>query len=584
MRSIRLFPAPHSLAYSGERAARGAPPTFTKVPGLPPEGFELIIASDGIRIAHADANGRRYAEAVLAQIRRQSADELPGLRISDRPDFPVRGYMMDISRDRVPTRGTLERIVDLLALCRINQFQLYTEHTFAYRDHACVWRDASPLTADDVKWLDGICSEKGIGLVANQNTFGHMDRWLRHPEHRERAEAPDGFEGVDGKHRPAAVLAPTQGNADFALSLVRELMENFSSRRVHIGCDETFELGLGRSRERVAEQGRGRVYLEHLLRLMRPLHAEGTEVLFWGDILRRAPELIPELPRDDTVALAWHYEAPVEAVAVPSAGLADMERLGFTTRGFVDQVLPFAEADFPYWVCPGTSTWNSLIGRLPNARANLLDAAVVGREFGARGYLITDWGDNGHLQPLSVSFGPLVFGAAVSWGHEQNRDLDVSRVLDELVFMDSACEFGAALERIGSLYSKTGQFVLNASPLQAALHRGALLAPTGKVDDAGTRGVVDALEQAMERVVRARPTCTDSEIARDEITQAIRLARHGAWRMLREAGRPCPSDAALRSDLSAAIESQRSSWLTRSRPGGLTDSVGRLEETLATYR
>ena len=46
--------------------------------------------------------------------------------------FAVRSYMLDISRDKVPTMGTLKQLVDILARFDYNQFQLYTEHTFAY--------------------------------------------------------------------------------------------------------------------------------------------------------------------------------------------------------------------------------------------------------------------------------------------------------------------------------------------------------------------------------------------------------------------------------------------------------------------
>ena len=56
--------------------------------------------------------------------------------------FEHRAYMLDISRDRVPTMKTLREIVDLLERCRYNQLQLYTEHTFAYREHSVVWEDA----------------------------------------------------------------------------------------------------------------------------------------------------------------------------------------------------------------------------------------------------------------------------------------------------------------------------------------------------------------------------------------------------------------------------------------------------------
>src|SRR5690606_20575826 len=101
-----------------------------------------------------------------------------------------------------------------------NHLELYVEHTFAYADHEVVWRDASPLTADDLRWLDGRCADAGIELVANQNTFGHMERWLRHDRYRSRAECPDGATNpFSGRPMAPATLAPTPDNAEFALAL-----------------------------------------------------------------------------------------------------------------------------------------------------------------------------------------------------------------------------------------------------------------------------------------------------------------------------------------------------------------------------
>ncbi len=584
---LRLLPAPRQLEL-GSGYARIDPGSVTvqRDPGLPAEGYELTISAGGVAIAHADESGLRYGRITLGQIASQCAAELPLLRIRDWPDFPVRGYMLDVSRDRVPTRETLEGIVDLLALLRLNHFELYTEHTFAYRDHGLVWRDASPLTGEDVRWLDRLCRERGIELAANQNSFGHMARWLRHQPYRRLAETPDGWQTQLGLHRPPAVLVPDDEGLDFVMGLWRELLPNFSSRRINIGCDETFELGKGRSRAAVEARGRGRVYLDFLLRLIEALRGEGCEVLFWGDMLRSHRELVCELPREGATALAWHYEAPVDPGAIDPSLLERLSEFGATPEslaGFAGQVGAFAESGFPFWVCPGTSSWNSLVGRLPNARANLVDAAEVGLESGARGYLITDWGDNGHLQPPSVSLPPLVYGAAVSWCLAANRELELAPLLDLFVFADAAAELGGALEVIGSLYSATGLVAANASPLQTALVPGSVLPTWGEAREPGVRDVLAGLEAAADRIERARPACLDGERVRRELLAAIRLARHGAWRIARAAGFDCPPDEELRRDLAGAIREQRACWLERSRPGGLDDSVARLEAILAEY-
>jgi hexosaminidase len=494
--------------------------------------------------------------------------------------------MLDVSRDRVPTRATLERIVAIMARLRLNHLELYTEHTFAYPGHEVVWRKASPITADDVHWLDALCASHGIELSANQNCFGHMGRWLKHDAYLPLADAPDGWRTKRGMLMSPGVLSPTDQSLDFASGLLGELMPHFTSRRVNIGCDETFELGRGRSHERVEEVGRGRVYLDFLLRLLEVVHERGGEALFWGDVLRSHPELVEELPKQDTIALAWHYEAPLDADAIPASVLDGFSDFGFSAnflKGFEGQVPAFADAGIPFWVCPGTSSWNSLVGRLPNALANLLDASEVGLARGASGYLITDWGDNGHLQPPSVSFAPLAYGAGVSWCLSSNREIDLAGVLDEFVFDDRAGRLGAALVAMGDAYTKTGLVSANASPLSAALLPGTTLGTWGEATGARVGAVIDRLSEAEAGVAACAAACSDAEAVKAELQQALRLARHGAWRIAREVGASAPSDSELAVDLREAIESQRRCWGLRSRPGGLDDSIARLQKTLAEY-
>ena len=317
MSALLLLPAPREISVSGESFAHDpADARARRDPGLPAQGYALTIGADGIDLAYADDAGLRYGRGALAQIVQQSRGALPGLALRDWPDFAVRGYMLDISRDRVPTRETLARIVELLGTLRLNYLELYTEHTFAYRDHEAVWRDASPITPDDVRWLDALCREQGVELGANQNAFGHMGRWLAHDAYRHLAETPDGWETRTGRRMPPGCLAPGDPSFAFVHGLLRELLPCFSSRRVNVGCDETFELGRGRSRDEVERRGQGRVYLDFLLRLIAAVHDERREVLFWGDILRTHPDLVAELPREDTIALAWHYEAPIREGAL----------------------------------------------------------------------------------------------------------------------------------------------------------------------------------------------------------------------------------------------------------------------------
>ncbi|MGE5598351.1 MAG: family 20 glycosylhydrolase, partial [Bacteroidota bacterium] len=439
-------------------AARGGDPGMLRAilavdPARVPreEGYSLYLGPDGIRLTGHDEAGVFYGAVTLRQILRGVAPggAIPALQIEDWPDYRYRGVMLDISRDKVPSLDTLLGLVDLLAELKLNQFQLYTEHTYAYRNHREVWQEASPLTGEEILLLDAYCRERHIELVPNQNSFGHLSRWLKHPRYRHLAEAPDGFTFPWGARSggPFSLCPLEPGALTFLAELYDELLPHFSSGQFNVGCDETFDLGRGRSAEACRERGVGRVYLEFLLKVHRLVAERGRTMQFWGDIIGQHPELIPELPRE-TIALAWGYEADH-----PFA--AEGER--------------FAAAGIPFYVCPGTSSWNSIAGRTSNALGNLLNAAEQGLAHGAIGYLNTDWGDNGHWQPLPVSYLGYAYGAAVSWCLPANREIDLPRALDRHVFLDRGGIMGQAAFDLGEAYRVSGMLLPNSSILHGLL-------------------------------------------------------------------------------------------------------------------
>jgi hypothetical protein len=562
-----VFPRPRHLEVTGPTGS-AVERSATLEPTLPAQGYELDVTPEGTHVRHADEAGLRYARQTLQQL--AAVGQLPALAVRDHPDHQVRGYMLDVSRDRVPTRATLAWLVEVLAALRYDHLELYVEHTYAYEGHELVWGAASPLTADDVRWLDDLCRVRGIELVANQNTFGHMERWLRHDAHRWRAECPDGATNpFTGRPMAPTTLAPTEENAAFASGLVREQAAQVRSRTVHVGADEPFELGQGVSAAEVAARGRAQVYVEHLLRIVQPLLAEGRQVLFWGDVLRRHPELVAPLP-DGLVPVVWHYDPPAEDAGLlgglPAPVLADLGLPDDFHRGFAAHLRSVVETARPHWVAPGTSSWNSVVGRWPDARANLLDAATAGLASGAQGFLVTDWGDNGHVQPLLVSLLPLAYGAGVAWCEATNRDVDVTGEVDRVAQRPG---LGALLAELGAVHQASGVATVNGSPIFAALDPTRPLPLVGRGDPTGLREVVERLDAATERAGALGPV---------ELVAAVRSARHGAWRLARRGGVEVVPAATLQADLREVRQLHEEGWSATSRPGGLVDSLRHLPD------
>lgn len=431
----------------------------TSVPrgGAAHGGYRLEITPSSFRIFFSDWAGRWNGFQTLRQLVAPGHGRVPLCRIEDSPDLAVRGVLLDISRNRVPTMGTLFRLVEQLSRIKINHLQLYTEHTFAYQRHREVWQGASPLTAEEVRTLDRYCSDRGIELVPNQNSVGHMERWLRHPQYRHLAESPQGFEDPWGIYREhGSSLSPAvESTRTFLGGLYDELLPNFESTTLNVGGDEPWELCGGRSRDLCAERGKGRVYLDFLTDIHRLLTERNVRMMFFGDIITQYPELIPEIPRD-AIVVDWGYESD---------------------HPFDHEARLFEEAGIDYLVCAGTSSWNSFGGRWTNARENIRNAARAATAHGALGLIVSDWGDNGHLQQLPISYPGFSFAAAVSWNVEQNENIDVAAAVSAAFF---AYRYGPAgdPDRVGPAPtpSPSSPPALPTTPIPA--HEGEALART----------------------------------------------------------------------------------------------------------
>jgi hypothetical protein len=544
---------------------------------LPPQGYRLRVDESGIELAAAGRAGLIHGAATLRQwIALHAAppagapEALTPIEIEDWPDFRDRGVMLDVSRNKVPTLATLRDVVDRLASWKINQLQLYTEHTFAYDGHEEVWRGASPLTAADVRALDDYCAGRGIDLVPNQNSFGHLHRWLVHHPYRRLAECPEGVvhPWSGGRPEPFSLCPVDPDSLRLLEELYDQLLPCFRSGWFNVGLDETFDLGLGRSRAACEARGRGRVYLDFLRAIHARVSAWDRRMMFWGDIALEHPELLPEVPRD-ALALVWGYEA---------------------SHPFDDACRTLAAAGLDSYVCPGTSSWLSFAGRWRNALHNIAAAARAGVEHGARGLLVTDWGDRGHLQPLPISYPGLLAAACFAWSADAARDPEAwpaVEMLDRWALPGLAA--GRTLVELGNAYRETGRELVN-STVPFHLFFGGADPMSKRGFDRLDAAALGATSRLVESIVAATAAAPAPGAAADGVRRELiwsgdavgvgcDLGRarleHGAHESAMEL--PASVRQAIAARIDDLIETRRELWLKRHRPGGLDASLDRMK-------
>lgn len=214
---------------------------------LEAQAYELHINADGIIITGGSACGLFYGMQTLRQMTQQEGCCLPYTSIQDRPQIEHRGFYHDVTRGRIPTMDYLKKLVDRMAAYKLNQLQLYMEHTFLFAKFSEVWRDDTPLTPEDILELDAYCRKRHIELIPSIACFGHLYKVLRTRTYCHLCELPDmeqePFGFVDRmKHHTLDVSNPE--SMQLAKSLIDEFMPLFTSKYFNICADETFDLSL----------------------------------------------------------------------------------------------------------------------------------------------------------------------------------------------------------------------------------------------------------------------------------------------------------------------------------------------------
>jgi hypothetical protein len=431
-------------------------------------------------------------------------------KLSIKPNAAERGFLLDVSRGKVPTMETLSDLIDLLARLKYNQLYLYVEHTFAYRNHKTVWRDASPLTAEEIRVLDNYCGERFIELVPVQNSLGHMERWLKHPEYKHLAECPDGFyyEPFKKQYEHGTTLAPAQETLDFLDGLYSEYLPNFRSRNFLVGCDEPWELGLGRSKKRIENEGVAGVYADWLCHLDKLASQHGRRILYFADMIQQHPEITPQLPAGAAPVLWGYYPGRISE--------EDCRRIAAAFPGF--------------YIAPGVNCWLSFTGRLDYAVQNIHEAGTMAAKYGARGIINTSWGDSGNHYAWSSMYPGLLLGA----GHPAEH---LAGALDQLMFKEKSPGLGRALLDLASadhVYQIGGWppgfphhlsfrgFFSNSNQLKQFFD--------GHVTVQEAKQTGERFSAAREKMATVRPGNREGEITRQEMLAAADMALLGCAR------------------------------------------------------
>ena len=363
--------------------------TLTDFPApMKAEGYAIIPDGKGLAVTAASDAGIFYALQTVKQLVTGYGTNavLHAATIRDWPAMRYRGLDDDLSRGPFPAFEFQKKQIRVMAAYKVNLYSPYFEHTMQYTGHPLMAPPGGTLTQAQARELVAYAAKYHITIVPEQEAFGHLHYLLNWEKYAQMSETPHG-----------QVLAPGQADAQkLTHDMFSELAQIYPGPFLHLGADETVELGKGQTKADVDARGLGTVCLGFLQRIVADLQPLNRKLLFWGDIAYKEPDLLKQLPdsfKKATIAVPWEYNPH------PS---------------FDRYIKPFTDAGFETWVAPGINNWSRVYPNWNNGLANIQRFTADGQRLGATGQLNTIWNDDGEALANADWYG-ILFGAEAAW-------------------------------------------------------------------------------------------------------------------------------------------------------------------------
>lgn len=190
----------------------------------------------------------------------------------EQPGFDFNGPMLDVSRNAVLKVETVKQMICHMAFMGLNGLMLYAEDTYEVPNQPYFGYMRGRYTAQELKELDDYAAQFGIEVVPCIQTLAHLAQALKWPFASKIKDNND------------ILLVGEPETYVFIEEMIAAATAPFRSKRIHIGMDEAFGLGLGRYLELNGYRERFEIMNEHVSKVLEITRKYELKPMIWSDM------------------------------------------------------------------------------------------------------------------------------------------------------------------------------------------------------------------------------------------------------------------------------------------------------------
>ncbi len=461
----------------------------------------------------------------------------------------LNGVQLDLAR-QMETVETIKDFIDFAAEQGYNALFLYLEGRVRTRSFPYPPASAS-YSPEEMGEIVRHAASRNIDVIPGLACLGHAELFLKYDEMKHLAELRDGRNGRFWNNFKQVFCATSPATREFLANYIDEICEIFPSPYIHIGLDESWDIGFCDDCSKKAESflGEQELYLDiinHCHDVVAGKH--GRRMMIWDDMFELYSDILPRVPRD-VIMVCWQYRADVTHV-----------QGHFANRRVEESFSVYDRLGFDYVIGPGAAS-----------TANIRTFTRLAESAKPMGWLLTNWENSTsyiYKQLPIMAYAGRLWKAGSTAGEAQIFDdlvEDLCGVRDPVLVATLRCIYESRLLKEhglgeGSLASYPYSGLDQAWPATLKLLLAGLtqvdaeaLSPTGRliVDDLRLGGEFHQLRCRLianaRALLMASPGPVDPAIDAEfeaivSALEALRQTRVAQWDRFRGGIEPCAYD------------------------------------------
>ncbi|MBE5801707.1 MAG: beta-N-acetylhexosaminidase [Clostridiales bacterium] len=233
------------------------------------EGLHVAFDQQSAQIAADSVNSLARGFFLLSRAVREGrqAGEIRQTR-----HFPSCGAMVDASRNAVMKVDAVKGYIRRLACLGMNLLMLYTEDTFEVPEYPAFGYLRGAYSMAELREIDDYAASLGVELVPCIQTLAHLAQFLQWDAAAHLGDTQD------------ILMIDEPETYAFIEAEIRAISSCVRSRRIHIGMDEAFGVGLGRYYAKHGPQDRYELLSRHLSQVIAICDKYALKPIMWSDM------------------------------------------------------------------------------------------------------------------------------------------------------------------------------------------------------------------------------------------------------------------------------------------------------------